>query len=100
MMQRKFAIRSIEALQREGWALVYAWDGGEKLTADLTPARAVDWVEGAEMGSVRMKHPTHGAVSLHLLFQHGEPEDVIYDMSASSDETLNEADRVLSAVSR
>jgi hypothetical protein len=103
--ERTYAIRALVALRSEGWQMTAALDAeGDALryedagVGETWPTAAVDWIEAAEHGRVILQHPTHGAGSVALLFQDGEPEEVIYDASARTTEALDAIDNALASV--
>lgn len=83
------ATGAIRNLQRAGFEIASAYDGGERLRGPMSASAAVDFVQAAEEGSVTMAHPEHGRVTLSILFQGGAPEEVVYDYSAKDSATLD-----------
>ena len=96
MTERTYAVRALKSLVAGGWSITGVYDGGEDIIEGTrTPTQAVEDVMAAELGFVQVEHPTHGQAAIHLLFQGGEAEEVIYDVSAKSTETLDLIDQVL-----
>ena len=83
------ATGTIYNLQRAGFEIASAYDGGERLRGPMSASAAVDFVRAAEEGSVTMVHPDHGRVTLSMLFQGGNPEEVVCDYSAKDSATLD-----------
>jgi sugar/nucleoside kinase (ribokinase family) len=96
--ERTYAIRALAALRSEGWRLIEVYDGGLQPRPVETDAEAVEAVEAVEMGAISLTHPNHGAATLHLLFQNGEPEEVIYDYTAQNLDALVAIDNALASV--
>lgn len=96
MTERTYAVRTLSALVGSGWSIVAVDDGGDEPMRDtFTPTTAVDAVRAVEQGAIIIRHPEHGRAILFLLFQGGEPEEVIYDASAKTPEALEALDRFL-----
>lgn len=93
--EHSYATGAIRALSRIGFTIDYATDGEERVRAPLSATAAVDHVRGTDHGAVVLVHPTLGRLTLCLLFQNGEPEEVIYDMSAQEHATLDVVDAIL-----
>lgn len=94
--ERTYALRALAALRSEGWRLVEVDAYGDDEPRPVeTDAEAVEAVEAVEMGAVTLAHPDHGAATLRLLFQGGEPEEVIYDYSARDLDALDLIDSTL-----
>ena len=89
--ERTYALRALAALRSGGWRLVEVDDGADEPRPVKTDAEAVEAVEAVEKGAVTLAHPDHGAATLHLLFQGGEPEEVIYDYSARDLDAIDNA---------
>lgn len=96
MTERTFAVRFLKSLERQGWC-IFAMSEHGTIVGGRTPTRAVEGVMAVEQGAIRVVHPTHGSATLHLLFQGGEPEEVIYDISASTIPTFDIIDQALAA---
>lgn len=94
--ERTYAIRALAALRSEGWRLVEVEAyGDDEPWPVVTDAEAVKAIEAVETGAVILAHPEHGAATLHLLFQNGEPEEVVYDYTAQSLDALVAIDNAL-----
>ena len=87
--ERAYAVAVVSKLLGEGFTIKATWDGEEYTKAPLTPRQAVDAVEAVEHGIVILDHQELGRVKLSLLFQGGEPLEVICDYSAKDDATLD-----------
>lgn len=94
MTERTYAVRALKALERQGWCIFGTSESGA-IVGGRTATRAVEDVMAVEMGAIVVIHPTHGRATLHLLFQNGEPEEVIYDVSAKTTEVLDLIDRTI-----
>jgi hypothetical protein len=76
--EREYAVKAFKALEDAGWVLTSADNGEEEIYPSVV-AVAVEHVQACEMGSVTFIHPMHGSATFCLLFQGGEPNEVIYD---------------------
>lgn len=86
MTEYDYATTALTALQDAGWSLTRA-DNGEESIRPETVQAAVEHVQACELGSVSMQHATLGRATFGLLFQAGQPEEVIYDYSYQTDES-------------
>lgn len=98
MTEHDYAVAALTALQDAGWSVTGADNGEESIQPDSVLA-AVEHVEACEVGSVTMTHATHGRATFGLLFQAGEPEEVIYDYSYKTDESGAAIEAVLERLS-
>jgi hypothetical protein len=76
--ERGYAVKAFRALALAGWVLETA-DNGEEEIRPTSVTAAVEHVEACEECSITMTHPEHGSATFCLLFQGGEPNEVIYD---------------------
>jgi len=93
--ERTYALRALAALRSDGWRLAEVYDGGIRPRPVKTGAEAVEAVEAVEMGAISLTHPNYGTATLRLLFQNGEPEEVIYDYTALDLDALDAIDNAL-----
>jgi hypothetical protein len=94
--ERSYAIGALHYLMAHGWELAAASDGEERIKPTSATA-AVAHVMATEHGAVKLVRG-EDYVTLSLLFQGGEPDEVIYDYSAKTDETLEEISASLRAL--
>lgn len=87
MTEYTYALRGLANLQAGGWVIREAGDPEGTISTD-DARTALDWVRSIEHGAIRLQHPMYGVAVLSLLFQGGEPEEVIYDIHARTDEAL------------
>ncbi len=96
--ERTYALRALAALRSDGWRLAEVYDGGIRPRPVKTDAEAVEAVEAVEMGAISLTHPNYGTATLRLLFQNGEPEEVIYDYTARDLDALDAIDNALASL--
>jgi len=97
MTEYTFALRSLESLKEDGWTIRGAGDQESTIVTD-DARQALDYVASIEHGAIRIQHRDHGSANLSLLFQGGDPEDVIYDFQAATSQALEHIERALNYV--
>lgn len=95
MTERTFAIRALSRLSRAGWHILGVDDGEGMERRMFSPTSAVDRIEAVEHGYVRVVHEKLGAATVCLLFQGGEPDEVVYDFQAATDEAITAVDSLI-----
>lgn len=99
-----YALRALAALEAHGWQVAAVDNGGNELLKITGPTpvmrhlTAIVAIEAVEQGAVIMHHPVKGSATLCLLFQNGEPEEVIYDTRASSEDALDAVEDALATI--